>query len=132
MVVHKESGLERTSNQTIERTENTTTLERSQKLPPYLPTAETKRSAVRPKSNCTSLVSSALSNKRSSKLRISLRGSLHSEEKPRLRTKSAFGIFDSISKATLSEKTKSVLMGKRVVSKDSRKKSKSRKSLNDK
>lgn len=131
MIAQKESSLERTSNKTIERTENTT-IERTQKLPPYKPTADTKRSVIRPKSNCTNWVSTTQSSKRPSKLRISLRGSLNSEEKPKLRTKSAFGIFDSISKATLSEKTKSILMGKRVVSKDLRRKSKSRLSMNDK
>ena len=131
MINQKEAWIEKILNKTNERNENTA-IEINQKLPPYLPTKETKRNIVRPKSNLSNNLPTRLADKPTSKLRISLRGSLNSDEKPKLRTKSSFGIFDSISRATLSDKTRSILLGKRVVSKESRKKSKSRLSLGDK
>ena len=120
MINQKEARIEKILNKTNERNESTT-IEINQKLPPYLPTKENKRNIVRPKSNLSNNLPTRLADKPASKLRISLRGSLNSDEKPKLRTKSAFGIFDSISRATLSDKTRSILLGKRVVSKESRK-----------
>ena len=115
----------------IELSENRI-ITRIKKLPPYLPVSSFKRDIIRPKSNWSNLLPNELSNKRNSKLRISLRGSLHSDITSKLRTNSVWGKIQSRSRMSISEKTQTILNDKRVASKDSRKKWKSRISLGNK
>lgn len=112
----------------IERSENRS-IQRSQQLPPYMPVSNLKRNISRPKSNCLGLLPKSFASKRNSKIRISLRGSLNTEDVRRPITNSECRNATSNHRKTLGERTKSILKATRIASKDSKKRSRSRMSL---
>ena len=101
-------------------------IERTQQLPPTQSNENYSRFNLRPKSNLTNMVASQIRSRKNSKLRISLKGAVHLEDKLRYSHRHTSLSESKNMTASLSDKTKQVLLGKRSASKHSRKRSKTK------
>lgn len=105
-------------------------IDRSQQLPPQLPPGNPTHLHMRPRSDLSNILPSAFGSKKNSKLRISLKGAMNPS--PRVRYSTPNPILTDTKMTMLTDKPKNVRVTKRISSKHSRKRSKTRLSLLDK
>jgi hypothetical protein len=118
----KENGFRRSDKNQVER---------SQQLPPQLPSNDISRLHMRHVSKLSDYIPTTLRSKRNSKLRISFKNVMSPKDKLRYSTPTKF-LLDSKDSTLMLDKTKPLVATKRTSSKHSRKRSKTKLFLVDK